>query len=119
MLWIPGGGYLMGSPAQDRRRCQNYAARLSATVAAVEYRHAPEHPYPAAVEDCYAALTWLAALPAVDPARIAVAGASATIWKAPPIACGATPTIGSAGRRAWATPDMRYPNENPRRTKPT
>lgn len=53
------------------------AAHLGVTVAAVEYRLAPEHPYPASLEDCYAVLTWLAGPPAVDPNRIAVGGASA------------------------------------------
>ncbi len=57
--------------------CRRFARVLGVTVAAVDYRLAPEHPYPAPLEDCYAALTWLAELPAVDPARIAIGGASA------------------------------------------
>ncbi|GAB5896689.1 alpha/beta hydrolase [Mycolicibacterium mageritense] len=77
LLWIHGGGYVLGSPAQDDALCRRFAAELGATVAAVKYRLAPQHPYPAGLEDCYAALQWLAALPAVDPARVAVAGASA------------------------------------------
>lgn len=77
VLWIHGGGYLIGTPAQDDAQCRRLAARLGATVAAVRYRLAPENPYPAGLDDCYSALTWLAGLPAVDPARVAVAGASA------------------------------------------
>ncbi len=77
LLWVHGGGYVLGTPAQDDYLCRRYAAKLGLTVAAVDYRLAPEHPYPAPLEDCYQALTWLAALPAVDPAQVAIAGASA------------------------------------------
>ena len=77
LLWIHGGGYVIGTAAQDDVLCRRFAAELGATVASVDYRLAPEHPYPAPLEDCYAALTWLAKLPAVDPARVAVGGASA------------------------------------------
>jgi acetyl esterase/lipase len=76
-LWIHGGGYVIGTAQQDDELCRRFARVLGVTVAAVDYRLAPEHPYPAPLEDCYAALTWLAALPAVDPARIAIGGASA------------------------------------------
>lgn len=77
LLWIHGGGYVIGDAAQDDVLCRRFARELGATVASVDYRLAPEHPYPAPVEDCYSALTWLAALPSVDPARVAVGGASA------------------------------------------
>jgi acetyl esterase/lipase len=77
LLWMHGGGYLIGSAAQDDSLCRRFAATLGATVVSVEYRLAPQHPYPAALEDCYAALTWLAGLPAVDPQRVAIGGASA------------------------------------------
>ncbi|HET9877248.1 MAG TPA: alpha/beta hydrolase [Mycobacterium sp.] len=77
LLWIHGGGYVMGTPNQDDRLCSRFSRRLGITVAAVDYRLAPEHPYPAALEDCYAALTWLAGLSGVDPARLAIGGASA------------------------------------------
>jgi len=77
LLWIHGGGYIIGSAAQDDRLCRRFSAELGATVASVEYRLAPQHPYPAALEDCWAALTRLAELPEVDPARIAIGGASA------------------------------------------
>ncbi len=77
LLWIHGGGYVLGSARQDDALCQRFTRELGVTVAAVDYRLAPEHPYPAPLEDCYSALTWLAGLPAVDPARVAVGGASA------------------------------------------
>jgi acetyl esterase/lipase len=77
LLWIHGGGYVMGSAQQDDALCHRFTRELGITVAAVDYRLAPEHPYPAPLEDCYSALTWLAALPAVDPARVAIGGASA------------------------------------------
>jgi acetyl esterase/lipase len=77
LLWMHGGGYVMGGAQQDDRACHRFATRLGITVASVEYRLAPEHPYPASLEDCYAALTWLAGLPAVDPTRVAIGGASA------------------------------------------
>ena len=77
LLWIHGGGYVMGSAQQDDRLCRRFADELGITVAAVDYRLAPEHPYPAGLDDCHAALTWLAGLPAVDPDRVAIGGASA------------------------------------------
>jgi len=77
LLWIHSGGYVMGTAAQDDKVCARFARELGATVAAVDYRLAPEHPYPAALDDCYAALTWMAELPSVDPARVAIGGASA------------------------------------------
>jgi acetyl esterase/lipase len=77
LLWIHGGGYVIGSAAQDDRRCRRFADRLGVPVAAVDYRLAPKHPYPAALEDCYEALAWLTRLPGVDPTRVAIGGASA------------------------------------------
>lgn len=77
LLWIHGGGYVIGDAAQDDVLCSRFARELGATVASVNYRLAPEHPYPAPVEDCYSALTWLSRLPSVDPSRVAIGGASA------------------------------------------
>ncbi|HEV7418222.1 MAG TPA: alpha/beta hydrolase [Mycobacterium sp.] len=77
LLWIHGGGYLIGTAAQDDVVCRRFARKLGVTVAAVDYRLAPEHPYPIPLEDCYSGLIWLAGLPAVDPARVAIGGASA------------------------------------------
>ncbi len=77
ILWIHGGGFVMGAAAQDDDGCGDLARRLGAVVVAVDYRLAPEHPHPAPLEDCHAALEWLAAQPDVDESRIAIAGASA------------------------------------------
>jgi acetyl esterase/lipase len=77
---IHGGGFMFGSIEMMDAWCQQVAAELDAVVVSVEYRLAPEHPFPAGIEDCYAALCWTAqhagAL-GVDPARIAIAGQSA------------------------------------------
>jgi acetyl esterase/lipase len=77
LLWIHGGGYVIGSAAQDDRVCRRFAHRLGVPVAAVDYRLAPKHPYPAALEDCYEALAWLTRQPGIDPTRVAIGGASA------------------------------------------
>lgn len=80
LLWIHGGGYVLGSVAEDDARAKGYALALNCVVASVEYRLAPEHPFPAPLEDCYTGLKWLAANAAqfgVDPSRIAIGGASA------------------------------------------
>jgi acetyl esterase/lipase len=77
---IHGGGFMLGSVAMMDAWCQNVAATLDAVVVSVEYRLAPEHPFPAAVEDCYAALCWTAKNATelgVDDGRIAIAGQSA------------------------------------------
>jgi acetyl esterase/lipase len=77
LVWIHGGGYVIGTAQQDDALCHRFASKLGITVASVDYRLAPEHPYPAPLEDCYSALTWLADLPAVDSTRVAIGGASA------------------------------------------
>jgi acetyl esterase/lipase len=77
LLWIHGGGYVIGTAAQDDSLCKRFVQRLGIPVAAVEYRLAPKHPYPAALEDCYDVLTWLSRLSGIDPARIIIGGASA------------------------------------------
>jgi acetyl esterase/lipase len=77
LLWIHGGGTIMGTAPQDDKYLRKLCQRTGIAAAAVEHRLAPEHPYPAPVEDCYAALLWLARQPWVDPARVAVGGASA------------------------------------------
>ena len=80
MLWVHGGGFIIGSPAQDDAVATLFARELGVTVVAPAYRLAPEHPFPAAIDDLYAALTWIhcnAGSLGVRPDRIVVAGASA------------------------------------------
>lgn len=80
LLWIHGGGYVLGSVEGDDLKAKQLALLLNCVVASVEYRLAPEHPFPAPVEDCYAALKWLADSAdqlGINPERIAIGGASA------------------------------------------
>lgn len=77
LLWIHGGGMVLGDAAQDSGFCRQIADQLNIVVVSVEYRLAPEHPFPAPLEDCYTALQWLARQPDIDPARIAIGGQSA------------------------------------------
>ena len=77
---IHGGGFMFGTIEMMDGWCQQVAAELGAVVVSVGYRLAPEHPFPAGIEDCYAALCWTArhaSALGVDPARIALAGQSA------------------------------------------
>jgi len=76
VLYFHGGGYCLGSIATHRALVGNLARAASARVASVEYRLAPEHPFPAAVDDAVAAYRALLAT-GIDPARIALAGDSA------------------------------------------
>ena len=78
LLWIHGGGYILGSAQDDRAR--RIAEQLDVVVVSVDYRLAPEHPFPAGPEDCHAALLWTVANAEslrIDPARLAIGGASA------------------------------------------
>ena len=59
ILYLHGGGYFMGSPASYRRRAMRLGFRCGAEVFVPDYRLAPEHPYPAALDDALAAWRWL------------------------------------------------------------
>lgn len=77
LVWMHGGGMVVGNARHDERFVSAIARELGIVIASVDYRLAPQHPYPAPLEDCYAGLRWLHSHPDVDPTRIAVGGASA------------------------------------------
>lgn len=80
ILQIHGGGFVVGSLETEHGLAVHNASSLGVTVVTVDYRLAPENPYPAGLDDCYAALVWMhqqAEVLRIDPARIAVYGVSA------------------------------------------
>lgn len=80
LLWVHGGGRVSGAPAADHRICSYLAKEAGVCVVSVDYRLAPEDPFPAGFNDVCAVLGWLHSDPSslnVDPTRIAVGGASA------------------------------------------
>lgn len=80
LLWIHGGGMVVGAAKQDDRFCATTARELGIMVVAAEYRLAPEFPFPAALDDCLAAWSWLQESAEefhLDRTRMAVGGQSA------------------------------------------
>jgi acetyl esterase/lipase len=80
VLWLHGGGLVLGRPGLEHTICNRIAHELGVVVLNPDYRLAPEDPFPAGPEDCFASLSWLhenAAQLGVDPDRIAVGGESA------------------------------------------
>ena len=80
LLSIHGGGLVLGSAVQEDAANIGLSAELDIVVVAVEYRLAPQHPFPAALDDCVQAWHWLqhtARARGIDPARVAVGGVSA------------------------------------------
>jgi acetyl esterase len=80
VLYIHGGGFIIGSVETEHAGAAAIAIETGAVVVSVEYRLAPEHPFPAPLHDCYSALVFLAAEAGalgVDVDRLAVSGGSA------------------------------------------
>jgi acetyl esterase/lipase len=80
LLHIHGGGFVMGSPEMDVARNIELVRATGCAILSVDYRLAPEHPHPAGLEDCHAALVWLAAQAealGIPGGRIGVIGESA------------------------------------------
>ncbi len=80
LVFFHGGAFVICDRYTEELRCLRYAAETPCVVVSVDYRLAPEHPYPAGVDDCYAGLEWTvshAAALGVDPTRVGVGGSSA------------------------------------------
>ncbi len=80
IYWMHGGGYVLGSYEMDDLRFDKWCASLNCVGVSVEYRLAPETPYPGPLEDCYAGLTWVASHAGellIDADRIGIGGGSA------------------------------------------
>ena len=80
LLWMHGGGLIIGSPKQNDRAMFHIVRNTGIAIVSVDYRLAPHHPFPAPLDDCYAALKWVyahAETLGIDPNRIAIGGESA------------------------------------------
>jgi epsilon-lactone hydrolase len=75
ILYVHGGAYVVGSPKSHIAMCARLAKRAAATVTVIDYRLAPEHLFPAAIDDCVAA--YRAIVADVDPSLVTIAGDSA------------------------------------------
>jgi phosphinothricin tripeptide acetyl hydrolase len=77
LLYLHGGGYVIGSPRSHRHLAEAIARSAGVACLLPDYRLAPEHPFPAAVDDAVLAYRWLLDERRIAPARVAVAGDSA------------------------------------------
>ena len=80
LIYIHGGGMIMGDLESQDENMREAATELNIPIASIDYRKAPEHPYPAAPEDCYAGVSWVFANTetlGMDPTNIGLMGASA------------------------------------------
>ncbi|MEU9982113.1 alpha/beta hydrolase [Streptomyces sp. NPDC050856] len=101
IIWLHGGGWVMGDLDTDHHFAARIAAGAGTVVISVDYRRSPEHRFPAALDDTYAVLTWTAEHAAeldIDPNRIAVGGHSAGAGLAAAVALRARDQQGPAIR---------------------
>lgn len=80
LIWMHGGGYIIGKPEMEDALCIQFVQELGISIVSVDYRLAPKHPFPAGLDDCYSALMWAkmnSAQFGFDTTRIALGGTSA------------------------------------------
>ena len=77
LIYLHGGGFSVHMPRLYANFAADLSARLEARVLLVDYRLAPEHPFPAAPNDCLAAYRWLLQQPGLEPGQLMIAGDSA------------------------------------------
>ena len=79
LMWFHGGGWVLGDLDTGEFKCRKLAHDVGCVVVSVDYRCAPETPFPGAIDDCFAATLWASSAEelGIDPSRIAVAGDSA------------------------------------------
>lgn len=80
LIWMHGGGYIIGKPEMEDNVCIQFVRELGIHIVSVDYRLAPKHPFPAGLEDCYSALMWAkhnSEQYGFDATRIAIGGTSA------------------------------------------
>lgn len=80
LIWIHGGGYIMGNTGLNDRECSSLAKDLGLLVVSVDYRLAPKYPFPAALDDCFEAWHFMQTMAdqwKIDRSRIAILGQSA------------------------------------------
>lgn len=109
LVWLHGGGFVFGSAAADHAQVIDIVESVGCGVVSVDYRLAPEHPFPAPLDDCVAAFRWLVADGpgwGLDPARVAVGGASAGAGLAAAVALRLRDEGGPAPCYQWLTYPM-------------
>ena len=117
MLYIHGGGMMIGAPQMDDGLLSNLAAELDILIVSPEYRLAPEHPYPAPVDDCHEAWQWMlsnSSQRGIDTKRIAIGGESAGMCRyvqvcagrcrSVPVCVGLFPTKPVVAGLLWSEP---------------
>ena len=80
LFYVHGGGMIMGDLETGNLQCLSFASRFNLIVIAIDYRKSPEFPYPAAINDCFDGITWIASnceLFNIDPTNIGIYGSSA------------------------------------------